>query len=118
MSSGSVRLPSLVENLSPLTMTDVFHYANFQTYVFQGMMVNQFRDTLYDCQRLPDGTFHCMFLSDLANTGKVRGTAVLDAYGYPQDSTKIFRWLLYTIAIIVVHRLVGMLALHWRAQRK
>ncbi|KPI44025.1 ABC transporter G family member 12 [Cyphellophora attinorum] len=88
----------------------VFHYIDYQAYVFQGMMVNQFRDTTYTCARV-DGKAQCMYLSDLAAKGKIRGTAVLDAYHYAHDDKHIGKWVGILISIIVVYRLLGYLVL-------
>lgn len=105
-------------NAVRLTEADAFHYINFQTYVFQGMMVNQFKETSYNCEPLSNGTYHCIYLSNLAPQGKINGTAVLEAYGYPLESKRSLEWIGIVIAIIVVYRLLGTLALQWRAGRK
>ncbi|KAL2051270.1 hypothetical protein ABVK25_008519 [Lepraria finkii] len=60
----------------------VFHYIDYQAYVFQGMMVNEFKDRVYDCAGNAYGRYHCMYESDLASVGKIRGTAVLEAFNY------------------------------------
>merc|ERR1712000_626611 len=33
----------------------VFHYIDYQAYVFQGMMANQFRSTIWNCAKLATG---------------------------------------------------------------
>ncbi|KAI9650563.1 hypothetical protein NHQ30_000581 [Ciborinia camelliae] len=40
----------------------VFHYIDYQTYVFQGMMVNEFSERDYTC----GSSCHCMYITDLA----------------------------------------------------
>ncbi|KPM46008.1 hypothetical protein AK830_g531 [Neonectria ditissima] len=56
----------------------VFHYWDYQRYVFQGMMVNEFADRVYDCGK----GCKCMYDSPLADQCKIAGQAVLDQYGY------------------------------------
>ncbi|KIX06283.1 uncharacterized protein Z518_04258 [Rhinocladiella mackenziei CBS 650.93] len=84
----------------------VFHYINYQAYVFQGMMINQFRSTTYNCAKLATG-YQCMYASDLESEGKIRGTAVLEAYKYPWSDDKIGEWIGILFAIIVAYRLLG-----------
>lgn len=108
---------ALTDSADIPTWTDGFHYINFQTYVFQGLMVNQFKDTIYNCASLPDGGFHCMFVSDLGSQGQSRGTAVLDAYEYSYSPTPTWRWLGCAAAVILVHRIIGFFCLHWRARQ-
>ncbi|RJE25448.1 transporter [Aspergillus sclerotialis] len=86
----------------------VFHYIDYQAYVFQGMMVNEFQNRSYDC----DQSCHCMYQSDLASQCKIRGTAVLEEYGYATGRTG--KWVGILIGIIAVYRLFGWIALHLR----
>jgi hypothetical protein len=88
----------------------VFHYIDYQAYVFQGMMANQFRSTIWNCAKLATG-YQCMYPSDLASEGKIRGTAVLRAYKYPWSDDKIGEWIGIMFAIIFVYRILGYLAL-------
>ncbi|KAL9618926.1 MAG: hypothetical protein Q9160_006390 [Pyrenula sp. 1 TL-2023] len=87
----------------------VFHYIDYQAYVFQGMMVNEFEQRIYDCADLPaadNGTqFQCAYPSDLASQGKIRGTAVLEAYGISRGKEGM--WVGILISIVVVLRLMG-----------
>jgi hypothetical protein len=94
-----------------------FHYVNYQAYVFQGMMVNQFKHTTYDCQALPEDGWHCLYLSDLADQGQIRGTAVLDSYDYGHEPRDLWKWVGTMAAIIVVHRLLALVVLYWRVRR-
>ena len=75
------------------------------------MMVNQFKDSIYDCDKTSDGSYQCMYASDLQAKGKIRGTAVLDAYRYSHSSAKIGEWVGFMLAIIVVYRVLGYLVL-------
>ncbi|KAK5999330.1 hypothetical protein QM012_005605 [Aureobasidium pullulans] len=94
-----------------------FHYIDFQTYVFQGMMVNQFRKSIYRCSDLKDGQHFCMFPSDLAAEGKIEGTAILDAYGYDYGPNTWAKWLGLSLAIVLMHRVVGLGMLYWRVRQ-
>ncbi|KAK5087862.1 hypothetical protein LTR05_002077 [Lithohypha guttulata] len=94
-----------------------FHYIDYQAYVFQAMMVNQFKDTIYDCDRVNDGGYYCMYPSDLQNQGKTRGTAVLDAYNYSYEDGKMWEWLGIMLGIIVGYRILGYVAMWFRLRR-
>jgi hypothetical protein len=85
---------------------DVFHYIDYQAYVFQGMMVNQFKHTTYRCAS-ESGGYQCMFPSDLQAQGEIRGTAVLDAYHISHGSGRIGEWIGILIGIIAVYRILG-----------
>jgi hypothetical protein len=60
----------------------VFHYWDYQKYVFEGMMVNEFSERVYECAQLPDGGCRCMWESELAGQCQIAGQGVLDTYGY------------------------------------
>lgn len=79
----------------------VFHYIDYQAYVFQGMMVNEFSQRTYQCG---DGC-QCMFPSELAAECKIAGTGVLNAYGYKTGRTG--KWVGILLAITAVYRLFG-----------
>ncbi|RMJ25289.1 transporter [Aspergillus sp. HF37] len=86
----------------------VFHYIDYQAYVFQGMMVNEFKDRTYAC----GPSCHCMYQSDLADQCRIRGTAVLEQYGYATGRTG--KWAGILVGIIAVYRLFGWIALYLR----
>ncbi|KAJ5751090.1 hypothetical protein N7533_008118 [Penicillium manginii] len=86
----------------------VFHYIDYQAYVFQGMMVNEFSDRIYSC-----GTgCYCMYNTDLADQCQIRGTGVLETYGYATGRTG--KWVGILVGIIAVYRLLGWIALSLR----
>jgi ABC-type multidrug transport system permease subunit len=60
----------------------VFHYIDYQAYVFQGMLVNELQSRVFDCAGNAQTGYQCMYPSDLAPAGKVRGTAILEAFNY------------------------------------
>ncbi|KAG8527886.1 uncharacterized protein KY384_006802 [Bacidia gigantensis] len=86
----------------------VFHYIDYQAYVFQGMMVNEFAGRSYTCG---DGC-RCMYDSPLKDQCKIDGKAVLKVYGYRDGRTG--KWVGILVGIIAVYRLLGFLALHFR----
>ena len=90
----------------------VFHYIDYQSYVFQGMMVNEFGYRNYACQKLADGSHSCLYNSDLASQGYVRGTAVLEQYGYKTGETGT--WVGILLGIVLGYRLLGWLVLYIR----
>ena len=55
----------------------VFHYIDYQSYVFQGMMVNEFGHRNFSCAKanLGPGNCQCLYDSDLADQCMIRGTA-------------------------------------------
>ena len=70
--------------LVPLPVLNVFwkyafHYWDYQTYVFQGMMVNEFKDRTYQCNSLDvQGNCHCMYDSSEAKQCQIPGRAARD----------------------------------------
>ncbi|KXT11513.1 hypothetical protein AC579_8513 [Pseudocercospora musae] len=82
----------------------VFHYIDYQAYVFQGMMVNEFKARNFDCARVGDSC-HCMYPSELQGRCKIAGPAVLEDFGYALGREG--KWAGIMIAIIVVYRLLG-----------
>lgn len=86
----------------------VFHYIDYQTYVFQGMMVNEFSQRTYSC----GSGCHCMYETELAPQCMIAGTGVLETYGYATGRTG--KWVGILIGIIVGYRVLGWLALHFR----
>ena len=92
----------------------VFHYIDYQAYVFQGMMVNEFENRTYNCAIAPGSStstpkYECMYPSDLQSEGKIRGTAVLEAYRYPTN--RVGEWVGILVCIITAYRILGFLAL-------
>lgn len=83
----------------------VFHYIDYQAYVFQGMMVNEFSDRTYTC----GPGCNCMYQTELADQCLIQGKGVLSQYGYATGRTG--KWVGILIGIIAVYRLFGYLAL-------
>jgi hypothetical protein len=80
-------------------------------------MLNQFRDSTFACDKLPDGRHFCMYDSEKAPQGAIAGSAILNAYGYTQKSRVWLWWALYSSLIILAHRILGFAALWWRVRR-
>ncbi|RDA91164.1 hypothetical protein CP533_4805 [Ophiocordyceps camponoti-saundersi (nom. inval.)] len=86
----------------------VFHYWDYQKYVFESMMVNEFAGRTYDC----DDHCHCMYESPLAGQCKISGRAVLAQYGYEPGG--MGKRVGIMVAIILGHRLAAWVVLRWR----
>lgn len=90
----------------------VFHYIDYQAYVFRGMMVNEFGKRNYACERLVDGSCQCMYPSALQDQCMVEGKAVLSVYGF--ESGDMGKYLGYMLVIIFAYRLFGWMVLALR----
>ncbi|KAJ5960867.1 uncharacterized protein N7479_008017 [Penicillium vulpinum] len=86
----------------------VFHYIDYQAYVFQGMMVNEFSNRNYSC----GAGCRCMWSTDLEDQCLIRGTGVLESYGYSTGQTG--KWVGILLGIIAGYRLLGWIALYLR----
>ncbi|KAG2733514.1 hypothetical protein G9P44_003039 [Scheffersomyces stipitis] len=105
MSVGGFLVPS---NILNKFWYYTFYWIDYQRYVFQGMMFNEFSNRNFNC----DSQCHCMFDSPLADQCMVQGTAVLDNLGYSNYSKGL--WVGVLIAIIFVYRLGSYLVLRFR----
>jgi len=83
----------------------VFHYWDYQKYVFEGMLVNEFADRNYSC----GDSCQCMFVTPLVDQCMIAGQGVLDQYGYKPGHTG--RNVGIMIAIIAGYRIAGWLVL-------
>jgi ABC-type multidrug transport system permease subunit len=91
----------------------VFHYIDYQSYVFQGMMVNEFGHRNYSCAPAPPGgTCSCMYETPYREECLIDGNAVLENYGYSVGSTG--KWVGIMIGIIAGYRFFGWLVLYLR----
>ena len=86
----------------------VFHYIDYQAYVFQGMMVNELKSRVFTCGQV-NGRLQCNYASDLNAEGKIDGPAILQSLSIPLGQEK--RWIGYLIAIILVHRILAYIVL-------
>jgi ABC-type multidrug transport system permease subunit len=90
----------------------VFHYIDYQAYVFRGMMVNEFGKRSYACERLVGGGCQCMYPSALQDQCLVDGKAVLGVYGFGTGNTG--RYVGYLLVIVAVYRVLGWVVLYLR----
>ncbi|KAH7032565.1 putative ABC transporter [Microdochium trichocladiopsis] len=91
----------------------VFHYIDYQAYVFQGMMVNEFGSRNYSCDVTPGsgpGECSCLYPSDMARECLIDGKAILENYGYSTGDQG--KWVGILLAIIVGYRALGWLVLY------
>jgi len=82
-----------------------FHYIDYQAYVFQGMMVNEFGGRAYACGQTAGGSCQCLYPSELQAQCKISGSAVLDNYGY--STGKEEEWVGILLGIIAVYRVLA-----------
>lgn len=80
-------------------------YIDYQAYVFQGMMVNEFSRRNYQCG---EGC-HCMYSTPLEDQCMIDGDGVLAVYGY--KTGKNGEWAGILVAIIFGYRLLSWLIL-------
>lgn len=90
----------------------VFHYIDYQAYVFQGMMANEFGHRDYQCDEISKGEYQCNYPSDLNSIGKIRGTDILRQFSIKtgQEGT----WIGIMISIIAAYRLLAYIVLACR----
>ncbi|KAJ5083916.1 hypothetical protein NUU61_008495 [Penicillium alfredii] len=91
-----------------VTPTILNPFWKLRAYVFQGMMVNEFSERIYSC----GSQCQCMYITDLAPQCQIRGTGVLQTYGYATGRTG--KWAGILVGIIAVYRLFGWIALYLR----
>ena len=90
----------------------LFHYIDYQSYVFRGMMVNEFGSRNYTCASAGDHRCSCMYQSSLADQCLIEGSAVLESYGYGVGPTGTDIAIMF--AIIAGYRGLGWLVLYLR----
>lgn len=109
MCTGGFLVPTRV--LNPF-WRNLFHYIDYQSYVFQAMMVNEFGYRNYTCERGSRGSCSCLYQSALENDCLIDGNAVLQQYGY--SSRRTGQLVAIMLAIILVYRVLSYVALHFR----
>ena len=88
----------------------VFHYIDYQAYVFQGMMVNEMKDREYACAKLPEGGYQCAYAGEMNSEGKILGGDVLRQFKIEEGLEGT--WLGIMIGIIAGYRLLAFLVLY------
>lgn len=86
----------------------VFHYIDYQAYVFEGMMVNQFAGTIWKC----DEGCQCMYATSIEAQCLIAGSGVLEKYNYHTGNTG--KWVGILLAIVLGYRILGYIALSLR----
>ncbi|TLD38185.1 putative ABC transporter [Venturia nashicola] len=85
----------------------VFHYIDYQAYVFSGMVVNEFKGREYQC----GPKCECEYVTELAPQCKIDGQGVIDlVFGYNTHSQ--VKWVGIMIAIIAGYRLFGLTVMY------
>lgn len=102
---GSSRL---VQGLNPFWRY-LFHYIDYQTYVFQGMMRNEFDRRDYSCGRNFEGQCNCDYDTELKAECLIKGDAIPSGYGLSTISAGTS--IVIMVAIITSYRLLACLAL-------
>lgn len=83
----------------------VFSYWDYQKYVFEGMMVNEFKDRTYGCGE----SCQCMYQTELADQCLIAGEGVLAQYGY--QPANMGRNVGIMVGIILGYRVAAWLVL-------
>ncbi|KAI5792566.1 P-loop containing nucleoside triphosphate hydrolase protein [Peziza echinospora] len=79
-------------------------YSDYQSYVFQGMMVNEFRAREFKCAERLGGGCDCMYPTDLVDQCLISGKVVLSQFGYNEEKTKL--WVGILLCIVLGYRLL------------
>ncbi|KAL6450303.1 ABCG1 ABC transporter G family member 1 [Candida maltosa Xu316] len=85
-----------------------FYWVNYQRYVQQGLMFNEFSTRVFKC----GANCQCMYDSPLANQCKIAGGAVLQQLGYGKEDKGL--WVGVLIAIIAFYRIATYLVLKFK----
>jgi ABC-type multidrug transport system permease subunit len=87
----------------------VFHYVDYQAYVFQLMMVNEFQSRTYRCGRLEGGESYCMYPPLVQGGSEMSGREVLKQFGYPTGREG--KWIGFLVLIILGYRVLALVVL-------
>lgn len=96
------------ENVLNVFWYYTFYWIDYQRYVFQGMMFNQFETSVYDC----GSNCQCMYSSELQGQCKIAGKAILESLGYGTKDVGL--WIGIVWVVIVVMRLATYVVLKLR----
>lgn len=100
-------------NLNPFWRY-AFHYIDYQAYVFQGMMVNEFARRTYSCAASTDDSTRCscVYESPSSEECLVSGRQILQLYDIEVD--RFAMRLAVVLAIITILRMLAWLVLRLR----
>ncbi|ORY55862.1 P-loop containing nucleoside triphosphate hydrolase protein [Pseudomassariella vexata] len=88
-----------------------FHYWDYQKWVFEGMMVNEFSERVYACPVIA-GQCACMYRTDLMDLCMIRGQGVLDQYGF--EPGNMWRNVGIVLTIVAGYRIAAWIVLSLR----
>ncbi|OBA22637.1 P-loop containing nucleoside triphosphate hydrolase protein [Metschnikowia bicuspidata var. bicuspidata NRRL YB-4993] len=74
-----------------------FYWIDYQRYAFQGMMFNQFKDTIFRCA----SGCQCMYSSSLEDQCLIKGAAVLEALGYGSADHGLWVGLMLVLTFVL-----------------
>ena len=104
MSVGGFLVPEKVLNVFWFY---TFYWVDYQRYVFQGLMWNEFAGREYHCENMGSSgaaRYWCMYEAIEGKPGRFEGKTVLRSLGYEKEERRL--WVGLLVAIIVVMRLM------------
>ena len=102
-----------VDGLNPFWRF-LFHYIDYQSYVFQGMMHNEFDQRNFTCLPSIGGECKCAYDTNLKSQCLVKGDAIPASYGLGEAATTYS--VLVMVAIILAYRVLAWAVLVWRRE--
>lgn len=100
-----------VDGLNPFWRY-LFHYVDYQSYVFQGMMHNEFDQRNFTCSASIEGQCECAYDTDLKGQCLIAGSAIPASYGLGDAASAHSVFVM--VAIILAYRLLAWAVLVWK----
>jgi hypothetical protein len=100
-----------VDGLNPFWRY-VFHYIDYQSYVFQGMMHNEFGQRNFTCGPVLEGKCDCAYDTPLKGECLIKGDAIPASYGLGDAPATYSVFVM--IAIIIAYRVLAWAVLVWK----
>ena len=91
-----------------------FHYIDYQSYVFQGMMHNEFGQRNFTCRPLAEGQCECAYDTTLKGECLIKGDVVPASYGLGDAPATYSVFVM--VAIIVAYRVLAWAVLMWKRE--
>ena len=90
-------------------------YIDYQSYVFQGMMINEFQGRKFECRNIYGDCVSCMYEPDKGpvtsgQCPRTDGQAILNSYQYSWDNTNL--WIGILLCIVLGYRLLTLMVLY------
>lgn len=92
----------------------LFHYIDYQSYVFQGMMHNEFGQRNFTCRPLLEGDCECAYDTTLENQCLIKGNAIPASYGLGEANSRYSVFVM--LAIILAYRIIAWAVLVWKRE--